>query len=420
MALRLRIVSEHRRTLGRRSSIVFGVAGGSIGRSADNDWVLPDPSRFLSGRHARVLFRHGLYMLEDTSTNGTYLNDAQDPIPKQTPCELHNGDILRIGEYEVVVAIDQSAEHTAERTVGLDVEQSGAVAGPAVVSTDISPQIEGNLDISLTPSALFNVDGEGQNGGLQIGNAFGQAVVVPFGNSRPAAPPPQSRRAENSDIIAARRMERLKRSVAGANRETRDTQPVDPAMRAAFDAFCRGAGIEASALPVESAAAMLQLAGRLLREALVGVKDLDGKQSEMRRNFGLPAARPGDEHTPFQVTAAADDLLVRLLASHDSRRLEAGQWLRQVFQQNKQHQEAVARAIPESLRGFMKELDPRELEERFERSATRNLMGGRPNNWELYSEIYRTLVEAQTDSGLPHNFAESFAAAYSAEELEEK
>ena len=130
MALRLRIVSEHRRGLGRRSSIVFGVAGGSIGRSADNDWVLPDPSRFLSGRHARVLFRHGLYMLEDTSTNGTYLNDAQDPIPKQTPCELHNGDILRIGEYEVVVAIDQSAEHTAERTVGLDVDQSGAVAGP--------------------------------------------------------------------------------------------------------------------------------------------------------------------------------------------------------------------------------------------------------------------------------------------------
>jgi predicted component of type VI protein secretion system len=46
-------------------------------------------------------------------------------------------------------------------------------------------------------------------------------------------------------------------------------------------------------------------------------------------------------------------------------------------------------------------------------------MGGRPNNWELYGEIYRTLVEAQTDSGLPHNFAESFATAYSAEAPEE-
>jgi len=37
MALRLRVVSDHRRSLGDRGSIVFGVGGGTIGRSADND-----------------------------------------------------------------------------------------------------------------------------------------------------------------------------------------------------------------------------------------------------------------------------------------------------------------------------------------------------------------------------------------------
>ncbi len=110
MALKLRVVSEHRRALGPQGSIVFGTGGGTIGRSGENDWILPDPSRYVSGRHARILFRHGSYFFEDTSTNGTYLNDTESPMPKQTPCELHNGDVLVLGEYHIVVSIDGALE----------------------------------------------------------------------------------------------------------------------------------------------------------------------------------------------------------------------------------------------------------------------------------------------------------------------
>ena len=39
MALRLRVISDHRHRLGDKSTFVFGVSGGSIGRSAENDWV---------------------------------------------------------------------------------------------------------------------------------------------------------------------------------------------------------------------------------------------------------------------------------------------------------------------------------------------------------------------------------------------
>ena len=54
MTLRLRIVSEQRRSLGERASLVLGPAGATIGRSADNDWVLPDPLRYVSAHHARI------------------------------------------------------------------------------------------------------------------------------------------------------------------------------------------------------------------------------------------------------------------------------------------------------------------------------------------------------------------------------
>ena len=106
--LRLRIVSDQRRTLAERSSAVFSVEGGTIGRSADNDWVLPDPSRYVSAHHARVQFREGHFYLQDVSTNGVYVNDDMEPLAKRgsSGYRLANGDVLRMGEYHIVAALD--------------------------------------------------------------------------------------------------------------------------------------------------------------------------------------------------------------------------------------------------------------------------------------------------------------------------
>ena len=106
MALSLRVVSDHRRFLGDRSNIVFGVGGGTIGRSADNDWVLPDPQRYVSAHHARVSFRQGNYFLEDLSTNGAFVNDSNVAVGKLGPHKLQNGDLLRFGDYQVSVSVD--------------------------------------------------------------------------------------------------------------------------------------------------------------------------------------------------------------------------------------------------------------------------------------------------------------------------
>ncbi len=106
MALQLRIISDHRRLLGDRSTAVFDGAGGNIGRSTDNDWVLPDPQRYVSAHHARVHFRDGLYILEDTSTNGVFINDEDRPVAKRGPHVLQNGDIIRFGEYQVVAMVE--------------------------------------------------------------------------------------------------------------------------------------------------------------------------------------------------------------------------------------------------------------------------------------------------------------------------
>ena len=75
-----------------------------IGRSATIDWSLPDPTRFISGRHCEVRYRDGGYWLNDFSTNGTFLNDSTRRI--QAPYRLRDGDRLAIGSYVIAVAIE--------------------------------------------------------------------------------------------------------------------------------------------------------------------------------------------------------------------------------------------------------------------------------------------------------------------------
>ena len=67
MALRLRVTGPRAAVLGERATRVFGVHGGRIGRAGNNEWVLPDPERFLSGHHAVIEHRGGHWYVIDTS-----------------------------------------------------------------------------------------------------------------------------------------------------------------------------------------------------------------------------------------------------------------------------------------------------------------------------------------------------------------
>ncbi len=403
MALRLRIVSDHRRALGKRASIVFGVTGGNIGRSADNDWVLPDPSRFVSARHARIKFNDGRFFIEDTSTNGTYVNDSDQPLPKAAPQELNNGDMIRFGEYHVVVALDADADFTAGPSAMVNLDSS--LSDGAQI-----PQFLGSLDASLSASALFAPE-DLASLPARASQAFGHSVLMENSQSQAMpgqAAPKAAHSTGDSDIVAARRLERLARAV-----REKDSHAQTQDARAGLEAFCRGVGIETNTLPDGHAAAILQIAGRLLREALISLKDLDAKQGEFRRQFRLPRVRD-DETQPFKLAGSTDDLLAALFASHESRRLDAGQWLRACFEQQASHHDALARGSRAGFVEFLRQLSPAELERRFATTAKRGVAGPKPNNWELYAEFHRSASEAQPDTGVPSLYAETLANAYNA------
>src|ERR1700674_1535348 len=180
MALRLRVVSEHTSLLGEQSTKVFGVHGGTIGRSTDNDWILPDPERYLSGKHPRVDFRAGNYILVDTSSNGTYVNGAQVPLGKYHDYQLRDGDYVRLGEYELLVSIDKSNDFPPEESA---IVAYDGQSPPSAARKSTANDLGEDLDLSqlLEPSALLAGDS-----GIRPRDAYGQAVP---GRAEPTSQP---------------------------------------------------------------------------------------------------------------------------------------------------------------------------------------------------------------------------------------
>jgi type VI secretion system FHA domain protein len=424
MTLRLRVVSDQRRLLGDRGSIVFTVDGGTIGRSADNDWVLPDPLRYVSAHHARVIHRNGKYYLQDVSTNGVFVNDQPEPLSRRGTdgYVLRNGDMVRIGDYQVVVALDADSEQARPP------QDTGAAAVPTSIhalhtlgraaQTDIGHML--NLDDLLVPDSPT---GES----LLPVNAYGQAVMqAPVrALAAPAAAPKRPPNTDPDEDSLARRVERLanaaKREIQarsngaspanGANGAT-PAQLMD--VSSGLQVFCRGAGIEADQLPADAQTRLLHLAGQLFREALVGLKDLERSRNESRNRYRIETPPPDpDDPRPSLSRLTASELLLELMRSHEHRRLDAVQWLRESVAEAKTHELAMQQATRAAFVEFLDRLDPAELEARFERAARRGKArsADKAQYWELFITFYRNLIEMPADH-LPHTFVEAFAASY--------
>jgi type VI secretion system FHA domain protein len=89
-------------------SHVFDEEGGTIGRASTNAWVLPHNK--VSGLHARITFRSGVFYIEDTSRNGVCVNSPDNRLVRNRPYALKTGDRLFIEPYEVGIWIDDSGQ----------------------------------------------------------------------------------------------------------------------------------------------------------------------------------------------------------------------------------------------------------------------------------------------------------------------
>ncbi|MDH2432935.1 type VI secretion system-associated FHA domain protein TagH [Pokkaliibacter sp. MBI-7] len=101
MELELSVISYHRLSPGQESVRVFDHRGGTLGRSEQCDWCLPDPERVLSGTHARVEMDAEGFVVTDLSTNGLFINRRVEALGKGNRHRLNSNDVLCLGDYEI-------------------------------------------------------------------------------------------------------------------------------------------------------------------------------------------------------------------------------------------------------------------------------------------------------------------------------
>ena len=405
MALRLRVVSDHANRLGRITK-VFGVHGGTIGRSTDNEWILPDPERYLSGKHLASIFarelRAGRHQFE------RHLHQRlQIPFGKVHDYLLRTA-IIRLGEYELLVSIDKSNDFPPEESaiVAYDGQSPSAAARIDLQRSRRGPGLERS---SSEPSDLGAPGGTPEG---SVARCLRPDLSGRRGRRRAAlrARGGRLRHALAHDDAAAQGRKPKSKTEPRGPRPTRGPHPrrarkTPCCSTGDFDlglaAFCRGAGIDPRDITSEARSAALQLAGQLLREAVLGLMDLNQSRNEFRNRFRI--RRPPDDgpESPLNFSRGVDEAMVRLLTTM-STRAGSVEAIRQNFRELKAQNTATLAATRAAFEEFLGRVDPKELEERFDRATKRGVFGSqnKAKYWDLYAEMFAGLAQRPAD-GFP-------------------
>ncbi len=473
MALKLRVISDHYKALGKRSSRLFGVTGGRIGRAQDNDWILPDPDRYVSSHHCKVEFRAGQWLLEDTSTNGVFINGSDTPASVEGAYTLQDGDRLRLGDYEVLVSIDERNDFSADASGQVPApprvrNKSGVKTHPRSTDGDLGEELD--LTDLITDSAIAPAPTMPPPLRAPASSAtpldLESALALDSDDLKsmapiPAAPAPAKapktafasllgESGEHKTVAHGRRAE-AKPELPKLDAKTDDwhmqTRPYDrkalqaltsPAAlarpekteperpkravesssvesSAGVEAFCRGAGIDPSSLPADTQNVLMTLAGQMLRESVLGLMESLKGRSDLKSRLRLnqTTIQPG-ENNPLKFSASVDEAVLKLLDPHSSRYLGPIEAIRESFADIRMHQTALVGAIQAAIDELMNRIEPGELQERFDRGLKRGPLLGATNKmkyWDLYTEFYQVLNQ-RGEQGLPTLFSEELARTY--------
>ena len=381
MPLTLRIVSEHAELVGDDDLREFGERGGTIGRALQNDWILPDPDRYISGRHATIDFRGGIYYLMDTSSNGVYFNDEYEPVGKGNPRRLFNGDKLRMGDFIFEVKVD------AGETVAVPLDDD--------TGNFINPDIEQLVDEESLRTGMQLLAEEEITGDDEFQTAL-------FGDKQP--PPEQKPEPGLGDVFES-----------PVEEPKAEEKNVEVTAEDLFDSFLDGVGLSRADLhPTVNRPEMMQTAGQVLHELVKGYIDLLTSRANLKHAFRLDQTTLLPRHNnPMKFSENTNDLLKQLLTGGEGDYLGPCDAVREANQDLLNHQNAFLDAMSAAFVEFADRFEPTELQDGFDRVLGSGLLSfmNKAKYWQLYCDLYPTIAE-KGSGRFPQMFAEEFVSAY--------
>jgi type VI secretion system FHA domain protein len=409
MILTLEVIGEQAQDLGAGSRKVFNAVGGTIGRLPDNDWVFPDP--YVSGRHALIRYLNGKYFVEDTSTNGVFVNSPDHRLSRSDSHQLRDGDVLFIDAYQIKVSLakDPEAEHHNDPFALLQARHNKSRGA----TREIPPPEEDRTASLVKRKRAANE--EPPTGTQWFGMSemeSGPKQALPAERVR-AEPPP--RPAPASNRLASRRVppsvpERAVRTPP--SRASQSSGDDDAQLRALIAA----AGIEG----LEPSSEAAQVLGAMLRAAVGGLMEVLRARERMKDELRVRGTTfKVANNNPLKFSANADDAFHNLLVKHNPAYLDPQTALEDAFRDVRDHQAAFLSAMRVAFESMLSQLDPNRLQDDFDRQIKKGSILGVPAKlryWDLYRDKYSDLAK-DAQGAFRTLFGDAFAKAYE-EQLE--
>lgn len=314
----------------------FAHAGGTIGRSDDNLFVLPDPKHHVSRRQALIASDGKHHWITNLSqANPTLLNGVE--LASDVAQPLRPGDKICIGLY---------------------VLQARAVVAAAGFAASRASHV-----FTVAPAA----------------------APVPM---RPALPPPMPPR---TPPVTHAAVDKAVAEPVAADGAEQLAMPADP--QALLQAFLDGAGIPAITLSSGLTPELMTLLGSLLAGAIDGTVDLLGLRALVKREVNADVTMVVvRNNNPLKFLPDGGTVLTQMLRKRMPGFMGPVEAMQDAYDDLHAHQLGMMAGMQATMADLHRQLDPLAIE----RSAApgsafeRLLPGSRKaRNWERYCELHR-------------------------------
>lgn len=365
MGLILTIENEESLPNGAPVSVRLGRRGGlDIGRGANQDWSLPDPSRFISGKHCEVRYRDGAYWLYDISANGTFLNSSTSRL--QAPHRLSDGDRFAIGSYIIAVTLeadDEPAEHP-ESMVHVPIVEAVPAGGDEWMPLPAAPAAPAHEGMRTHEEQIW------------------------------PEPAPVPRPDERS--------------------QPRPVEP-GPSGDEFLRRFAAGAGVPEQIFARRDSLQLAEELGALLRLTTENLTQLLRARSDIGRTAGVASQTTVQalDNNPLKFTPSAEDALRIMFGPRTRGFLDARRAIEGAFTDLKTHQVYTFAAMQQAVRMLVEDFDPKAIDAAAgpDRGLANLLLSRKARLWDIYVARW----QAQTlrhDDGLAGAFMRYFGQCF--------
>lgn len=437
----------------------------TVGRSDQNDLVLPDPDKIISGNHCAIEDHDGNIVVIDLSTNGTFLNYGKIALGA-TPTPINDGDILSIGTYELLVEIPVQAqkgipddlpplEETPANTGNaamasgvadlldtpgdgddfLDDLLGGPVAdGPAGIVRDqlgddglMPPLGEDDLD-PMKPAIPEDVDLGPSHSAHS--SALSDAISTPA-PATSAIPDdwdidlgPADDTDDTDDPFAAPAPETAAPDMPEGTITPKPSRPATTSAAGPQDAgaarsFLKSLGAGDLNITEEELVPTMSRLGHVLRMMIHGVREVLMTRASIKSEFRIhQTVISAGGNNPLKFSVSPEQAVEALVRPTTKGYLDPAEAVAQALQDIKAHEVAMMTGMQAALKGVLARLEPDELAKVIETDSTiANLLTNKKARyWDTFERKYQEIAD-QAENDFHDLFSKEFARAYQ-EQLE--